>query len=233
MATGQGLIEDALRDIGVGALGDTPNQEIINYSLRQLNRMLETWSAEVGPQFYSVFESLTWTSGQASQTIGSGGDLNTTRPISITSLQTRKSSLDYTLNQVSLEQYQTTVLKSISTDYPEVFAYQRNFPLGTIYMFPVPASSLSIRITSKKALSDLTLAGTVALPEGYEEAIQKNLAIRLAPAFGRSVKPELVMVANKAKEAIKMVNRDHNEMWPDYMLPGQSDGENIDILTNS
>lgn len=232
MATGQEIIEDALLDIGVGSPGQTLNQGVLNHALRVLNRMWSSWSAEIGPVFATTTDTHTWPASTASQTIGVSGNINTVRPIEITGIQTQKSSLDYDLNQVSYEQYQTTVLKTIETDFPEVFAYQATYPTGTIYLYPVPASSLTVTINSKKALAAFTMAGTIALPDGYEEAVQKNLSIELAPAHGKSIRNEVAMRARQSKAAIVAINNDSGEMWPDSMIPGFSTAENIDILTN-
>lgn len=231
MATGRALITDALLDIGIGALGEELHQSIMNRALNIGNRMLSKWSADTGV-VDSVLDELTWTSGSQSMTIGTGGDLNTTRPIEITGFQSRKSTLDYTLTQVSFEQYQTTILKSTSTDYPDVFAYQNTYPLGTLYLYPVPASNLSIRIQSKKPLSLITLDDDVSWPSGWEEAFQTNLSVRSAPAFGKSARRELFSFAKEALDIIKDANEDNEEMWPDSMLPGINSGDNIDILTN-
>lgn len=234
MATGQSIIEDALLDIGVGSPNQSVPQSVLNHGLRSLNRMWSSWSAELGPVYATTTDTHSWPSGSISQTIGSGGDINTVRPIEITSIQTQKDSLDYTLNRVSYEQFQTTVLKTISTDYPDVFAYLKGYPLGTIYMFPVPASTLTVTINSKKALTAFTMAGTIALPDGYEEAILKNLAIELAPAHGKSVRQETVLRAKQSKDAIVEINTSTEmmEMWPDSMIPGMDTTENIDLLTN-
>lgn len=233
MATGQSLIEDSLLEIGVGSPNQTPIQSVLNHGLRVLNRMWASWSAELGPVNALTTDTHTWPSGSISQTIGSGGDINVTRPVEIDSIQTQKDSLDYTVDRVSYPQFQSTVLKTISTDYPDVFAYQKGHPLGTIYLYPVPASALTVDINSWKALTAFTMAGTVSLPDGYEEAIVKNLAIDLAPAHGKTVRQEVILRARQSKQAIVNINEMHDEMWPDYQLPGFDTDENIDLLTNN
>ena len=232
MATGQGIIEDALLDIGVGTPGDTLDQGVLNHGLRVLNRMWSSWGAELGPVYSITQDTYTWGSGAASKTIGATGDIAVARPIEIVSIQTRKDNLDYTVNRVSYEQYQTTVLKSVSTDYPDVWANSGTFPNDTIYLYPTPASSLTVYINSKKALTAFTMAGTISLPEGYEEAIQKNLTIELAPAHGKTVRSETVIRARNAKKAILAINDEPGELWPDELMPGVGSAENIDILTN-
>ena len=234
MATGQSLIEDSLLEIGVGSPNQSSPQSVLNHGLRALNRMWESWSAELGPVQALTTDTHSWPSATASQTIGSGGDIDTVKPIEINSLQTQKDTLDYTVSRVSYAQYQTTVLKTISTDYPDVYAYLKGNTLGTIYLYPVPASTLTVSINSWKPLTAFTMAGTISLPAGYEEAILKNLAIELAPAHGKSVRQEVVLRARQSKDAIIQINTatESMEVWPDSLMPGVSTAENIDILTN-
>jgi len=223
MATGQQLIEDSLLLIGVGAPGDTLESGIINNALRQLNRMLSTFSAEGGPIFVNTFDSVTWTADAQSRTIGATGDIAVTRPIDILSLQTRVSNIDYSVDEISFPQYQAILIKDIGSDFPDVFAYEKTFPNGTLYLHPAPTSNVTVRITSLKPLADLTLSGTVALPEGYEEMIQYNLAVRLAPIHGTVATPAVVDQAFNTKRAVIEQNTIDTEMWPDYHAPDAGD----------
>lgn len=218
--TGLQLINDSLLELGVGALGEDTHQSILNHALRQVNSMLSTWSAELGPVYASVLDELTWTGGEQSQTIGTGGDLDTIRPIDITGFQVRVNGIDYTLRPVSFEQYQTTRLKDTSNNYPTVYAFQKTYPLGILYMYYEPSANASVRIQSKKPLSSITLAAQISFPDGYQEAIQKNLAIRLASAHGESASPELIRTAFQAKQAILNINEVHSEVFLDSNVPG-------------
>ena len=236
MATGQELIEDSLLELGIGSPGEEIAPEILNYCLRRLNRMWGLWSAEIKPVYASTLDELTWTAGEQSQTIGDSGDLDTVRPIEITGFQVRVNSVDYTLSEVSFEQYQMTGIKDIENNYPTIYAYQKTYPLGILYMDYEPSSAASIRLQSKKALTAFTLAGTVALPEGYEEAIQTGLTCIIAPAFGKAHLvgrgTDLNHRAFIAKQAIEGVNEDDTEMWPDPMMGGGGSVDDLGALTN-
>ncbi len=234
MSTGREIIQDALLDIGVGALGEDLEESIMNRSLRIWNRMISSWSAELGPIYSSTLDELTWTSGSDSMTIGTGGDLNTIRPIQITGVQVTVSGVDYTLLPVSFEQYQMTPIKDIASNYPMVYSYQREYPLGKIFLYYVPESNIPIRIQSKKALTEVDLDSTLALPEGYELAIQSNLTVLLAPAHGKVASPTVMRTAFRSMQAIEGINEDDTEMSPDLNCPGISDNycDDLGALTN-
>lgn len=219
MATGQELIEDALLLIGVIAPGESLEPAVVNNGLRQLNRMLSTFSVEGGPVFFKTMDSVTWTADEPSRTIGTAGNLAVARPMDIYSIQARVSGNDYDIEKISFEQYQGILIKDTESDFPQVFAYQPTYPNGTIYLNPVPTSNITIRITSLKPLSALTLDGTVSLPEGYEEMIQYNLAVRLAPIHGVVPTQEIKDLAFNSKQAINILNSEDNEMRPDYLAP--------------
>lgn len=234
MSTGREIINDSLMDIGVGVLGEDVEQSVINHGLRVLNRMLSSWSAQIGPVYASTLDTHTWTAGSASQTIGSGGDIDTVRPILITGFQMRVGNIDYTLDPITYEEYQEINIKDLESNYPYAYAYQRGYPLGTLYIDFEPASNITARIQSKKALTAATLDAELSLPDGYELAIQSNLTVLLAAAHGKQPKPETTLTAANTKTAIEQINEDHKELIPDSMCPIYNNyyGEDIDRLTN-
>ena len=226
MATARDLVRDGLALISVGSDGDQLSDEDMNQGLRTLNRMISTWSAELGPIFFNSFDTLPWTANQAIQTIGPGGDLNTIRPIVITSMQSQIASIDYDIEEISFKQYQGILNKNIYSDFPRVFVYNKKYPLGEIILHPVPNSAINLRISSKKALSEYALSDEVSLPEAYEEALVYNLAWRCAPLYGTQVLPAVKGVAIRAKRDLERINDDPREMWPDNMAPGIQYGYN-------
>ena len=220
MATGNTIVTDALLEIGVGSPGENGDQEIENHALRVLNRMWESWSAELMPVYQHVLDSLTWTSGSQSMTIGATGDLAVTRPIEIVSMQGRVNNVDWTIDPISFEAFQQLTNKSETSLYPDFYCYDGTYPNGTIYMWRIPNANMTIRISSKKAMTAFTLAGTVALPEGYEKALVTNLAVELANTHGKSARSELVNSAINSKRTIVNINDQSTDVYPDPGIPG-------------
>ena len=47
---------------------------------------------------------------------------------------------------------------------------------------------------------------TVSVPPGYADAIRYNLAVKLAPEWGRTITPEVAEMARTSKAAIQRLN---------------------------
>jgi hypothetical protein len=68
--------------------------------------------------------------------------------------------------------------------------------------------------------ADLTTEYQV--PNGYEEALVYNLAIRLAAPFGRQIPPDVDMMAKKSLANIKRANTKMADLYNDTAALGYS-----------
>lgn len=220
MATGEDICKAAAGKFGLNSVGDSLRQEHLNNLLAELNRMWSSWSAQLAPVYQHTMDSVTWTANSQSMTIGATGDLAVAKPVDIFGMQIRVGGYDYTLEKKSFVDYQKIYDKDLTNNYPEFFCYENTHPNGTIYIWRVPGSNGTARITSKKALTAFTLAGTVSLPEGYEHALVHNLAVIAAPDFGRQVLPSTEREARKSKKYIMQINRQTDEVLLSQRVPG-------------
>src|SRR5512147_1496952 len=85
------LIKSSLRVIGAFAPGETPPNHEIQDGLQAMKSMLRSWSARNLRLYFTTQESHALT-GAAFYTIGTGGDWNTVRPVSIRSAYVRDST---------------------------------------------------------------------------------------------------------------------------------------------
>jgi len=230
MATGNSLVSDALSRIRYIPAGGTPTATELSDGVAEINRMLGNWNAEMGPIFAETLDSLTWTGGASSMTIGVGGDFNVARPMKILGAQYRDASnIDYNMQLISHKEYQNAMLKTIQIiPYWAQLAYNPTFTssLGTLYILPVPVSSFTFRLNSLKPLADLTGAGTVTLPPGFEDAIIMNLAVRLADVYGAEITPMMVKMADDSKRAIVQAAIQFENGHMDPLAPGKRNGYN-------
>jgi len=201
-----------------------------------LNQMLSHWGARLGPIHYETTETLTWASAQSSRTIGSSGNLDTVRPLQILSAYYRDASNnDFPIRLVSMEEYQRVFQKGQAGSIPLCMAYNPTISssLGTLYVWPVPASSWTLLLNSLKPFTAVTsLTSTIVLPPGYEAAIQPNLAVWAQGQFGGRLMPTTQQLAQETLAAIESLNETDEEMDLDPMAPGGgSGGDEINLWT--
>lgn len=235
MATYQDLIEASLRKLGRLGSGESATSTERTDGLADLNRLLGRWNAKLGPVHMETLDSLTLTASQASYTIGTSGNFNVARPVKIISAAIRDSAnIDHPMEVISHKEYQSILSKTIETLLPFYLAYNPTIASsqGTILLWPVPSSGLTLRLNSLKPLADGALGTTVTLPPGYEDAIVWNLAMVMAPEYGFPVTAEIRENAQDSLWDITRANDSTSEMSFDPLAPGQDAfSDDINLLT--
>ena len=140
------------------------------------------------------------------------GDIKMGRPLRFHDGFTRSSTSsnannDFIFQIVSFERYKEELLKNIQGPWPYIAAYQPTFPLGTLYIYPSPGSAYTAHIFTDLIISGYaTTSTTYALPQGYNRAIKKLLALELAPIYGKTPSPQLLQQAKDAIDLLKGTN---------------------------
>lgn len=117
------------------------------------------------------------------------------------------SNLDYAYQMVSFDRYKEELLKNVQGPWPYIASYQPTFPYGTLYVYPCPGAAYTGHIFTDLIISDWASTTTAyTLPQGYARALKKLLALELAPTYGKTPSPMLILQAKEAKELIKSVN---------------------------
>lgn len=131
------------------------------------------------------------------------------------------SSIDYPLDVLpAREDYNLIGLKA-QPGFPAAIFYDSNYPLGTLYVWPVPGPQFEIHVTVKQALTGFaTLDDTEALPDEYQEALLHNLTGHLAPLFQVPVPPEVVALARASLNTIRNSNTQVPRLRMPSGLPG-------------
>ena len=219
MSTAQDIITRALRSLQVVAQGETPDADQLNDGLVSLNDLLSAWGNERLMVYQTVQETITLVGGQSAYDIGVGAtSLNTSMPIRIERAFIRLNGIDYPLEILTREQYQSIASKSDSSDIPAGLYYDYGYPESNIRLSSAPTGG-TLYIDSWKPLTAFsTLGTTVSLPNGYERALRLNLAVELMPEYG--VQNEMVYgLAREAKAGIKRVNHNPQVMTFDSEIP--------------
>jgi len=214
------IIKGSLRKIGVVASGEEPTNDQYNDALDVINRMLYFWSSGSDGIHAIKTESFNLVSGQAEYTYGSGGDFDSARPIHILDCWIRDNGVDFRVLETTYQNYADIGDKDIET-YPKVYLHNSEYPKAKLTFYPVPADSYPIFFNARKPLSQYSSStDAIDLPPEYEEAIEFNLAIRLAPEYQTPVSQ---VVAMKAEESFNQLRKLHSQPVPQI---------NTDIMSN-
>ena len=211
MSTVRDLIRAALLDLGVIASGESPTADEAADAFRRLNLLLETWRLE-RLLVYGIDEVTKVLTGASSYTIGVGADINTTRPVALERAGQRLAgtspTLEYPLAPLTDEEYEAIAFKGLQSSIARWIYLDRAYPMATIRTWPVlPAGDTLALYLLHPLTAFASLDTTVALPPGYELALQSNLSLHLAPSYRDCVvSDDLRMQARDSKALIKTAN---------------------------
>jgi hypothetical protein len=212
--TARELIRDALQEIGALAVGEAVSNADAQAALVRLNSMISTWQTERLMIDNVTRYDFSLVANQQSYTIGpTGADFTLAirpRTIEYANLVVISGSDTYEvpLELIDDAHWADLRVKGTTSSLPSKMAYSVGMPLGTLDFWPVPSDStvdVALYIPIPLA-AGLTLDSVLTLAPEYEEAIRYNLAIRLAPVFGRPVDATIGMLATESKATVKRAN---------------------------
>jgi len=216
------IIERAMRIDGIIASLDTPSAQDANDALISLNMMLEQWSIEDLMCYCVTSNNFLTADGTASYTIGVGGVWVTGgRPNEILNAFVRSGNVDCSLKMMSQDEYYAIGIKN-TEGIPAGLYYQPEYPLGKVFLYPVPDAIYTVGIT--QILQFTAFAGlttTVILPPGYLKALIWNLAVEIAPEYGKPIDEVTAKMAVKSKALIKDKNQKLPELYIESSLLGR------------
>lgn len=208
------LIKQSLRLLKVCGPTETPGATELADGLVILNEMIDAYNVERLFIYQTLRDSHNLTASQASYTIGTGGDFNQTRPVKIESAGVILDSSVASPIEIPLEvllnydEWASIYLKLLPSTYPRKLYYNPTFPLGTIYLWPVPTgSALQLILGTWGILTAFaTTATTVSVPPGYQTLLRTNFALWVAEEYGVTPTDSVILQAQKAVERVKDLN---------------------------
>lgn len=240
--TAQNYIYRALRKCGQMRPGYTNNADLLADALVEFQGIFDSWNAE-RTMNYSMPDYVYPVTGPGHGTTGNnqsfGGtgytigptavDFQGPRPVAIARMNLLMTSaspsqpMRIPLSPISMEDWlRIAVVQLTPVNITTVFAYDPQFPNGVIWVWP-PLNANSLEIFTWGQLTPPTaLASTLAVPPGYQDAIDWTLAERLWPLCTNDAIPHklpLAYIAAKAKlarEKVKAVNAPMPRMASDF-----------------
>lgn len=204
MATAQTIITGAFNKTGILRKGEVPDAVDSADALDVLNDILGSWSNESLLLPATVTETIS-ISPASSYSIGTGQTLNTERPMWIKTATIASGGLDYVMEILNEEDFQTRIVqKTISTNIPQFLTYNNAFPTGTIKLWPVLTTATTITLQSEKQLTSFAaLTTTFTMPPGWSLALKSNLAVSLFTEYSIQPIESVVMEAMTSKGNLK------------------------------
>jgi hypothetical protein len=209
VATALSMITRSARLAGFIGKGETLDSDEAADGLTALNVMLDSWQLERLFVYQIVQGSYTWASG-SSKTIGSGGDFDTKRPDRIDSAFIVDSNSQWDPLEILKDraQYDAIVTKTTQSSLSQYLFMDTAYPLGVLYLYPVPSVSLTLKLNTWQTLQSFSgLTTVLALPPGYQRAIEYNLALEYGPEYGVTIHSQVQAIAMQSKANIKNINR--------------------------
>jgi hypothetical protein len=224
-----------LKLCGVLAAGETPSAPDAEDAFDTLNTMLDRWKAERLTAYQVQRYPFAIPSGAATRTIGPTGDfvIPTGAPIwianasSIQNYGVTQTEFEIPITVFTSQQWAEIVtMKTMTNSLPIGIFYQRGAPNGTINFWPVQnVSGIYLALYCSVPLTEFTDRVTdVSLPPGYGEALIYQLALRLAPMFGRSLDPAIVAIASEAIGILKVTNENMDTLDVDEAIAPRASG---------
>ena len=184
MATVSQLITRAGQALGYLGRNETLSAADANDGMSALNSMLDSWAGENLASYANQEVSFSFIANQQSYTIGSGGYINTTRPDNILQAYiTDTNNINYPMSILPQDRWNNIGNKQITSQIPTTIFYDSQYPLGTIYVFPIPLLTYTCTLNAMLQQSTFTsLPQSMIQPPGYERAYILNLAIEMMSA---------------------------------------------------
>jgi hypothetical protein len=228
--TGLGLINAALKTIGVLAAGETASPEDAADALLRLNEMIDAW----GTQRLTIYElkrtTKTLTASTASYTIGTGGSINIVRPVWIESagliIDTAATiPVEIPIRVLTDDEWSGIVLKTLTSPLAQGIYYDHGWVSGlaTISVYPIPTvSTTQLVLYCPTAVLGMALATSYAFPPGYAKLLRYGLANELME-FGvpNDVQDRVAVKYAEAMADVKRANHRTMEMSLPAGLGGQ------------
>jgi len=211
MTTALQIIDRAAELIGFKDPDDPLNGNDSSNFLGVLNDMVDGWNVD---RLFIVTVTETTASVSASPaTIGTGEDVNVTRPVRLErGCFVRSGGVDFPLHIITRAQYNSIPLKSTTSDIPSVVYYDAGVPTGNLFLYPAPSGAVELHLQMAAQLSAFAdLATAYSFAPGYKKALEYSLAEELAPGR-RPLDPQIARIAANARRAIRRVNLEIPDM---------------------
>jgi len=205
MATAATIINAAATKAGISTtLDSTQNATALN----SLNNMLTFWGADE-LNYAVTSESFSIGTSAAEYTIGSGGDMDTVRPMRVNSCYLRDGDgYDYPVTVMASREYNRTIDKDISAR-PDRLYFNPEFTLAKIIFNSTPDAGYTAYFEFVKNFTVLVSTTTTIdsrFPPEYLGPLTDNLAVAIGEDWDRVLPASLHLRAEEGRNVLSRLN---------------------------
>lgn len=195
------IINSALRVLGVLRSGDSVANDTALQTdcLEALNLMIKNWQnygLELWARETYTFSNLV--AYQSTYRMTDSAYANVVPERIVQAYVTPQANVDVEVSVISMPEYWQLSNKQ-ATGQPNQVAYNFQATYGDVYVWPVPTTNnYAFTIVYHKPYDDFdSVTDTPDLPQRWFEPLKWNLAMRLAPEFGKTVSSEIMTLAKE------------------------------------
>lgn len=182
------LLQEAYEDLGILAPAQALSDEDADFGLKKLTRLLDSWNADRASVYATRFATYTLTPALQPHTIGPAASSPTftvtQRPVSVESANlVLTGGIRCALTRRDAQWWANLTIPALSSNIPTDLYYSPDWPLGKLYLYPVPSAAYQLDLFTRVLLADLALGDTVTFPPGYRDAITLTLEELIAPSY--------------------------------------------------
>ena len=231
------VITDSLKLLGVVAGHEVPTSAEQQDSFARLNELIDSWGTHADTMLVAHRELVPLVVGQPSYTIGPGGDVNAPRPMALDGaailLGTGPAAVERPVAVLDRSMYRGLRLKALPGALVQGVWLTPTGSYAELTVWPVPSAAQTLVLYYLEPVAEFPdLVTPVSLAPGYAKALRTNLALELAPEFGRVVDPMLDRLAHESLADVKRVNWSQAELYLSG-VPGVCGGARYDMATDT
>lgn len=216
----QTLILNAFRNAGITArpLTGLSNEEQIE-GLDLLNCLIDSWGAEELVVWYRPRIVFPINANQQEYIIGQDVSMGVPdfiypRPqridrASYIFTNTAPPQIEQPFDILIEQQWASLSPKGLTSTIATKLYYEARVPNGAIFLWPIPTQSAQMALYLWSVLQQISgVTDSIFLPPAYRLALETNLAIMLAPRYGKQPTPAILAQARASKAALKNINHE-------------------------
>jgi hypothetical protein len=218
MSTVGDIIRSSFKKIGVLAGGEAMPADEGADALSTFQMMISAWSNETLMIPLSTVITHTLMPQYSEYTIGiydgvlpiPDNHIETVRPQAYLSTFIRSvDGADYPVKTMTQDMW-TRISRKDTVSRPSRMYIRDGYPMDTLLLSSAPYENEVLHLQIQQPLEGFiqnnALVDTLIVPSGYEQALIYNLAIELAPEYGKQVDQIVFGMAQKSKANIKRMN---------------------------